>query len=442
MNTTTGEAAAVPQGVDSDANTINPHFLNHVVASASRHDLEASEDIVSGNGIKLLAKGARIDDRLRERLLLHKLAKPLEDCMAMPDGLQPRNLAEPATRLLERHELLERLCAAERDDPLPLELTRLSFSGPVQSLLTVYAEHQAGRLDHALGVALVTLALARRLMPGRRVAQRELALAALLHDVGELYLDPAYLQRGTELSLEPWRHIASHPVIGYRVLAKMPGAGPVVAEAVLNHHERLDGFGYPRGVSEAQLPLGGHILALSEWLMGLLESGQGLQARTSVAAKLIPGEFGSALLEPISAAARACQGGSEEAEAPALPQLPRIVASLQRMSSLEQGMQDSLGAASPALKAVLEQGLRRLKRILSGFTSAGLDVSSPTQMLDELAREPDPALQRELMALLGEFGFRLREMERACLLRASLLGGQDLTLMQALVQRLHEGEQG
>ena len=91
---------------------------------------------------------------------------------------------------------------------------------------------------------------------------RILGLAGLMHDVGELYLPPASLQRDAPLQADQWRQIVSHPVIGHRVLGELDGGGPDLAELVLNHHERLDGFGYPRGLQSEQLALPSQLLAV------------------------------------------------------------------------------------------------------------------------------------------------------------------------------------
>ncbi|MDI4635011.1 HD domain-containing protein [Pelomonas sp. V22] len=278
---------------------------------AATRQVQTSEDVYSAQGIKLLAKGATIDASTRDRLLVHKLQKPLEDCVQVVDGVVPELFGPLAEQLQEAHPLLRTLCAHQRAQPVAATLSSLRLSMQVQSLLTVYCNYQGDRLNHSVGVAMLALALARRLLPDQIDRHRQLALAGLLHDVGELYIDPSYLERGTTLQPEQWRHIVSHPVIGHRVLLDMPGAGPAVAEAVLNHHERLDGFGYPRGLVEEQVPLDGQILAVAEWLMALIESGSGALARASVASKLIPGEFSPSLLEAINAAAR----GSGELDA-------------------------------------------------------------------------------------------------------------------------------
>lgn len=423
-------------------NDVNPHYLEHVMHTAEHRTVQASEDIVAGNGMKLLAKGARIDAGTRERLLRYKLAKPLEDCMSVADGVVPAVFGPLAQQLLERHPLLGTLCGAARLQALPLRLASLSLSMPVQSLLTIYADHQGDRLAHSVGVAMLSLGLAQRLLPGQADLHLELAVAALLHDVGELYIDPGVFQRDNELQAEQWRHIASHPVIGHRVLKPMKGAGARVAAAVLNHHERLDGFGYPRGLLEENFPLEHQILAAAEWLMALIDSGVGALARASVASRLIPGEFSPAILDVLNSAARhsnELNDWLEQQQQPllsALPLVETLVGTLERFRLLRPWIDEQMGRASPGLRAALQLGLRRLLRIQASFSSTGLDVGDPATTLLELAGQPDPRLHQELQLLIGEFGWRLRQLEREALLRAGLLQPAELAVMQELIARL------
>ncbi len=430
-------------GAASDG-AVNPHYLNHVVATAATRQVQTSEDVYSAQGIKLLAKGATIDASTRDRLLAHKLQKPLEDCVQVVDGVVPELFGPLAEQLQDEQPLLRTLCAHPRAQPVAATLSSLRLSMQVQSLLTVYCNYQGDRLSHSVGVAMLTLALARRLLPDQIDRHRQLALAGLLHDVGELYIDPGYLVRGTALQPDQWRHIVSHPVIGHRVLFDMPGAGPAVAEAVLNHHERLDGFGYPRGLVEDQVPLDGQILAVAEWLMALIESGSGALARASVASKLIPGEFSPSLLEAINAAAR----GSGELDAwlqslqplgQMSEEFERVRAALQRFQSLRTWLDHRITSSGVALREVLQQGLRRMLRIQASFYSSGLDSLPAEDLQNDEALEPE--LKQELAALIGEFGWRLRELERETLLRAGLLVDADLQVVQELVKRLRGEEE-
>ena len=91
---------------------VNPHYLDHVVKLSETSDIEASEDIVSGTGMKLLAKGAKIDARARERLLEFRLTKPLENMMRVVGGTDPTAFHPIAEQLLARHALLRGICAS------------------------------------------------------------------------------------------------------------------------------------------------------------------------------------------------------------------------------------------------------------------------------------------------------------------------------------------
>lgn len=375
-----------------DPNQVNEHYLNHVVETTTRHVVEVTEDIVSGNGIKLLAKGARIDPDVRERLLQHKLQKPLEDCVQVVGGVVPERFGPVAEELLEEHALLGALCSPQGGaQPIPLSLTRLKLSLPVQSLLTVYGEYQGDRLKHTVGVAMLAMALGRRLVPGDIERHRQLALAGLLHDVGELYIDPRHLQRGTRLEPEQWRHIVSHPVIADRVLRGMEGAGPAVAGAVLLHHERLDGYGYPRGVSGSELTLDGQILGAAEWLMALVESGLTPLARARVATRIISGEFSNELVQAISTAAVQSEEMLAAWTAPtpleeALPRVTRIAATMRRFAQNREWIDAQIAQARGELRQALMSGLQRMTRLQTAFSSAGLNAADPEILLRQLAR--------------------------------------------------------
>lgn len=426
----------------NDAERVNPHYLDHMVASAEARELEAAEDIVAGNGMKLLAKGARIDASTRERLLSHKLSKPLESSVQVRKGVVPALFGPLAEQLLARHPLLETLCAPARSQALPLTLSSLRLTMPVQTLLTIYADHQGDRLAHSVGVTMLALGLAHRLQPNQPPQQlQQLIVAGLLHDVGELYIDPAHLRANGPLQTEQWRHIATHPVVGWRVLRELKGAGPQVAELVLNHHERMDGFGYPRGLTEEELPLEHQVLAAAEWLMALIDTGVGALARASVASRLIPGEFSPVILDVLNAATRNSRElqdwlGAQEPVLHAVPEAEAIGAALARFRDMRPWIDEQIGSASTGLRAALQLGLRRLLRIQASFVSTGLDLDQPGDTLREMAEQNDPRVNQELQVLIKEFSWRLRQLDREALLRAGQLPPAERAVVQDLMTRL------
>jgi hypothetical protein len=420
----------------STANEVNPHYLDHVAAAAATHEVEVTEDIISRNGTKLLARGARIDAGTRERLLAHKLSRPLEQCIGVAGGVTPAQIGALAEQLLDEHALLRALCTDDRALPLPQSLPRLKLTPALQSLLNLYAQRQPDRLAHAVGVALIAKGLARRLIPGDVDLHRRVGLAGLLHDVGELYLDPVFLRRDTPLQAEQWRQIVSHPVIGHRVLRDIDGGGAELAELLRSHHERLDGFGYPRGLQGEQFGAPAQALAVGEWLFGLIEQGGSVGIHASIATKLIPGEFGDAALGLLRTAARASGAPDRLTEprgtlADALPEAVRVVGQLSRFRAARGTFDDRLALASPGLRALVTLCRHRMLQLQASFSSAGLDTDDPEKLVSDLAEE-DAALQQEMLSLVREFGWRMRELERELLLRASQMDADD----QALVRRM------
>lgn len=409
---------------------VNPHYLDHVVKLSETSDIEASEDIVSGTGMKLLAKGTKIDARARERLLEFRLNKPLENMMRVVGGTDPASFHPVAERLLERHPLLRGLCANARA-ARPLEaLKSLELSSNLQSLLSVYAGQSPAKLEHAVGVALVTAALGGELssQPADAAA---LVVAGLAHDVGELYIDPAFVARGAELSPQQWKHVATHPIVGSHVLGTLPGAGPRIANVVMAHHERLDGFGYPQGVLGSSQSLAGQILAVAEMLMGLAESGPGELERAVVAMKLVPGEFPRRFIDRVVQAARSGGVEADDPAAPAMAELRERVGALsgaiRRVRELRGAVASDLPRLGAPVRSLLVHAFERWERIAIAFSSAGLDLGG------ERLPDMDAAQLVEVGIVVRELRWRITELERQLLIRGELLAPVDARRVQELI---------
>jgi putative nucleotidyltransferase with HDIG domain len=87
--------------------------------------------------------------------------------------------------------------------------------------------------------------------------------AGLLHDIGRFALSDRVAERGRALNDEDWLAIQSHPELGADMLKDLGMYGPV-AEIILAHHERIDGRGYPRGLTGEEIPEIAKIIAVAE----------------------------------------------------------------------------------------------------------------------------------------------------------------------------------
>lgn len=88
-------------------------------------------------------------------------------------------------------------------------------------------------------------------------------VAATLHDIGKIAVPTAILNRPGRLSPPEFELIKAHSQTGSDIVADVPFPWPV-AEMILQHHERLDGSGYPSGLSDGDILMGSRILAIAD----------------------------------------------------------------------------------------------------------------------------------------------------------------------------------
>lgn len=113
---------------------------------------------------------------------------------------------------------------------------------------------------HSDEVSGLVRAMARRLeMTGDR--REQLIFGSLLHDIGKLGVSERILLKPGPLTDEEFSAVKLHPRIGYRLVAQLPLLQPI-AMAVLHHHERWDGAGYPSGLAGERIPLEARVIAI------------------------------------------------------------------------------------------------------------------------------------------------------------------------------------
>ena len=115
---------------------------------------------------------------------------------------------------------------------------------------------------HSAAVARYAREVARLLGLSER-EQELIHTAGLFHDIGKFIFPDSILVADRKLTDEEWETVKLHPEQGAKLVRRIEGYGPV-ADIVLSHHERIDGRGYPYGLSGEQIPLGSRILAAAD----------------------------------------------------------------------------------------------------------------------------------------------------------------------------------
>jgi putative nucleotidyltransferase with HDIG domain len=137
-----------------------------------------------------------------------------------------------------------------------------SLEETVTSLASTAEKRDPYTAGHQQRVDILACAIARELrLPEKRI--EGLHIAALLHDIGKITLPSEYLAKPTRLSAEELAIIKCHTRVGYDILRNIHFPWPV-ADIVLQHHEHLDGTGYPQGLTDEEICLEAKILVVAD----------------------------------------------------------------------------------------------------------------------------------------------------------------------------------
>lgn len=134
---------------------------------------------------------------------------------------------------------------------------------------------------------------------------KELGTGALLHDIGKSLLPRNIVTETAQFSQEELIVMRQHPELGYKIIKKSPGIGQVPADIALQHHERIDGAGYPQGLRGKNIIQQARIVAIADvydalstdrpyrdrlepyHVVEIIESGRGSQFDDEIAAEFI-----------------------------------------------------------------------------------------------------------------------------------------------------------
>ena len=403
----------------------NPHALATILEASQTKSIIASSDIFDLAGLKLWARDQPVSAELQRKLLDRKLRNPLETCLMAEDGINSQTLLQATWQLVDGNPALAPLLRPHAQR-LMQDIPHLPLHSVAQLLLTAAQASRPESFDHAVQA----MALAGALMIEARGSVSEVRLAmlgGLLHDLGEMYIDPRYGAAGADLSLDfsSYQQLVVHPHVGRLLLTQLTNYPASLARAVAEHHERLDGSGYPHALQRNDLSSLGRMLAVTEATLGAMRGPGATLARASVALRVVPGEFD---LHWVGGIAKAARGELQNVCAQQPETLKLRLARLDAGLLAAQTCVDALAgsAESAALKDSLALADHLLRRLRTGWTAIGL-WSTDTSAGHDVA---------ELEAVENELSFRLRSVERAALLRAGELPDDDARRLSLLCDSL------
>ncbi len=387
--------------------------IDAIFKAAETYSIVASEDIIDVRGVKLWSKGQAVSTALQQKLLERKLGKPLEACLMAEDGVTLFSLLESLEAFCTNKSPLA-MGLAPWHDVLIKQIKLMPLHSVAQLLLTTGLATRPQMIDHAVQAMALTGSMMAA-SKGSSVDVRIAMLAGLLHDIGEIYIQPEYLDHSGQLNLLGYKHLSVHPRIAQMLLASTTDYPLVLSRAIGEHHERLDGSGYPARAKMEQISPLGRMLAITEVALGIARAKSAPLTRISFALRVLPGEFDLQFAGFMSDLANGCN----EVLPSDLGQSESLtidhIADIQGRKRIAEKTREQLSVAKANTQCleVVDVVQKRLQRLEVAWNALGYWGISAADLSSNEMMELDMA-HRELAQ-------RLRELEREAMLMTSKL---------------------
>lgn len=402
-----------PAGIET-----NPEALSALAQASETYAIVASQDIVDMRGRKLWNRGQRVTPALQQRLQDRGLQQPLEVCLSVEDGVTVHSL----------HQHLKTYF--EEDSPLAMSLRpwapvvlqqvqELPLHPVAQLLLTTALATRPKTLPHAIQAMALAGAMSDR--QDSTLDIRLAMLGGLLHDIGEVYVQPHHLEHDGPLNLMGHKHLVMHPRIAQLLLGTTTDYPDALCRAIGEHHGRLDGSGYPARLGEDNISSLGRMLSVVEVTLGIMRKPHAQLARASFALRVIPGEFDPQWADLVDNFARNAD------EAP--PNKPARSKAAMCMETLFQQALDlnadlmAQGRTGLVLE-VVSIALERLDYLRNTWRDSGFAA------LDSDLLEAQERFELEMAT--KEFKKHVRQLQRECMLLGERLTVAERVLIQPL----------
>ena len=136
------------------------------------------------------------------------------------------------------------------------------LNGTVEAIAALYEKRDPYTAGHQRRVSQLACAIARKMgLPDEQIYG--IRIIGVIHDIGKIAVSGDIVSKPGRLSTEELSIIKTYPQVAYDVLKNLEFPWPV-AETVLQHHERLDGSGYPNGISGEAIILEARILCVAD----------------------------------------------------------------------------------------------------------------------------------------------------------------------------------
>lgn len=236
-----------------------------------------ARDIISYEGGILLKRSSKFKEAFRQRLVERNIHEVyIED--ELSKDIVPEEILSPKIKQQLNRDIRVEFDSLKNNLQLNVE--------SVAKITTVLMEELASKnmvcdiidlkmnddytYQHCIGVAILAAIVCRK-MKIRQDHTHKIVMGALLHDIGKIIIPKDILNKPGKLTEDEYEMLKSHVEIGYKMLEGNNHLSPITKLAVLCHHEREDGSGYPLGKGE-ELHIGVKIVGACDVFHALISN--------------------------------------------------------------------------------------------------------------------------------------------------------------------------
>jgi putative nucleotidyltransferase with HDIG domain len=170
-------------------------------------------------------------------------------------------MAQNISSSLHSQSLLAKLMHKYSENKALYENLRRVYYDTILAFAAAIDAKDAYTKGHSHRVSTYVVALSRE-MGWSEEEIEGIRIAGLLHDIGKIAVDKTIINKASPLTNNEFRELNSHPVVGYEILSKIKFPWKGIPMMTRNHHEKVDGSGYPDRLKMKEIPLGARIMAL------------------------------------------------------------------------------------------------------------------------------------------------------------------------------------
>ena len=238
-----------------------------------------AKPILNYRGKVLVNSGVRLEQRIINRLLdfgvsyvyledKHTLDIKVDTAISEQVKMEAMQTIEKSFHTLKQTDHSNISMVMEKNTPVFKKLvgnvlTELKNHEDLYTIMSDVYLYDNYIFSHSLNVTIYTLALGLELKLSPK--QMEIiGLGAILHDIGKMNIPLDILTKPGKLTAEEYEIVKNHAEAGFEILRNVQTLPLLVGHCAYQHHERLNGSGYPRGLKEEEIHIFGKIIAVAD----------------------------------------------------------------------------------------------------------------------------------------------------------------------------------